>query len=111
MRLSYYITAVLLWVGMLVSLIAFRSSRHSAHSTFLMLFFISGIAASLIALILAFSRREVAVGFAALGILHGVTLPFILWPATTQSPGLGLVIPALAICIGLRAIIMMRKRA
>ena len=110
MRLSCYITAVMVWVGMVVALMAFSSSHHRTQDVFVILFVVAGIVSSVLALVLAFFRREVAVGFGAFGILHGLTLPFLFWPATPQSPGLALIVPALAVCIGLRAVMMTRKR-
>lgn len=105
MRLSCYITAVMAWATMIaVLLLGFGSA------VFGILFLFSGIAASVIALLLALSKREIAIGFGTYGILQGITVPLLFGAARSESPTLSLIIPALAISISLRAIMMTRRR-
>ncbi len=109
MRLTYYITAIVLWVLMIVGVHAAASSHYKGHEQLSFIFVVSGLIASAFGLLLAFCKSELAIGFGAFAIVHGLGLPFLEGP-NIKFP-VGLIMPAISIVAGVSAIIMSRKKS
>src|SRR5262249_19671853 len=103
----YYIIPIILWALMVVVLIATASNRHHSREYFVFVCIFAGIASAIIAFLLALSRTEVAIGFGVFAIIHGLGQPFLMWPNIDFNT---LLMPAISIVIGLRALMIMRKK-
>ena len=115
MRVMSSIVAVLLLASFPLALRIWReidphfSGRDHIVGPLAVLFALTGVVAAVIAIVLAAKEHPVAAGFSVYGILHGAGWLYLTW-RWGYTPGLFDVLAAVSICIGLRAVMMMRKR-
>lgn len=85
------------------------SSRDQIVGPLAILFALTGVIAAFFAITLAAKRRPVSVGFSVYAMLHGTGILYLAWRGG-YSPSLFDVLAGISICVGLRAIMMMRKK-
>lgn len=118
MKALKYVVPVLLWGAVTAALVVsndnVRTSAHARiHEQCASIYLATGVASGAFAVALASLRKPEALSFGIYAILHGVALPFLMWPSTVQVYGIGLLVPAISIIVGLRGVMMhvrQRKR-
>jgi hypothetical protein len=115
MRVISSIVAVLVLASFPLALRIWRevdphfSSRDQIVGPLAILFALTGLVAAVIAIVLAAKRRPVSAGFSVYAILHGAACLYLTW-SWDNGPGVFDVLAGISICIGLRAVAMMRKK-
>jgi hypothetical protein len=116
MRVASSIVAVIVFASLCLALLLWQKfdsrfdGRDHIVRPLLLVFVLTGPIAALVAIALATTRRPVAVGFGVYSILHGSIFIYFQWRGGF-TPGLLDVVAALSICIGLRAVMMLTKKA
>jgi len=115
MRVMSSIVALVAFLGMWVAPLVWRDLAPPSHSrdevaeTLSYVFAVSGAIAAFLAIILASDRKAIAVGFAVYAMLHGSIFLYFSWRMSVSAGPLP-ILAGLAICVGLRAVMMLRKK-
>jgi hypothetical protein len=115
MRSPRYIVPLVLWsaitIALCISAAHVNSSSHArVHEKCVAVFVSAGVGSGVVALMLAFARQQLALSFGTFAIIHGVALPFLLWPSSVQFYGVGLIVPAISVVTGLRSVMMQLRQ-
>lgn len=117
MRILSSIVATIVLASLLLAFQIWRevdphfNSRDQMVGTLAIVFVLTGVITAFTAIVLALKRRPVAVGFGVYAMLHGSGWLYCTWRWNTLGgrPGLFDILACLAICAGLRAVMMLRK--
>jgi hypothetical protein len=85
------------------------SSRGPILGPLAILFALTGTIAAFIAIALAAKRRPVSVGFSVYALLHGAGCLYLTW-RSGYGPSMSDLLAGTSICVGLRALMMIRKK-
>jgi hypothetical protein len=115
MRIISSIVAVVVLVGLFPAIQIWKAvdpqfyDRREILQTLMTVFIFSGAIAAFLAIILASDRKPIAMGFGVYAMLHGSWFLHLTWGAGDR-PGWYHILAGLAICVGLRAVMMLCKR-
>ncbi len=85
------------------------SSHREIHEKCVAVYIFLGVASGVGALALSCARQKLGLSLGVFAIAHGILLPFLLWP-NVHIMGLAvIVIPAIGVVLGLRAVMMQTR--